>query len=114
VSSPHGSAASLAPPVPQGGTSAPVGRFGALAGWAQRHRWAAIVLWVAVVAAITLGSTAAGSAYRNDFSLPGTDSQAATDLFKKHGSEQAGDSVEIVFKNTDGIKSVKSKPSSQR
>ncbi|MEV1067359.1 MMPL family transporter [Streptomyces sp. NPDC050263] len=107
MSSPRGSAASLAPPAPQGGTSAPVGRFGALAGWAQRHRWAALVLWVAVVAAITVGSTAAGSAYKNDFSLPGTDSQAATDLFKKHGSEQAGDSVEIVFKDAAGIKSAK-------
>ena len=107
MSSPRGSAASLAPPPPQGGTSAPVGRFGALAGWAQRHRWAALVLWVAVVAAITLGSTAAGTAYQNDFSLPGTDSQAATDLFRKHGSDQAGDSVEIVFKDTAGIKSAK-------
>ncbi|MCX5336215.1 MMPL family transporter [Streptomyces sp. NBC_00140] len=106
MSSPRGTAASLAPPAPQGAASAPVGRFGALAGWAQRHRWAALLLWVAVVAVITLGSTAVGSAYRNDFSLPGTDSQAATDLFKKHGSDQAGDSVEIVFKDTAGIESV--------
>ncbi|MCW8375869.1 MMPL family transporter [Streptomyces justiciae] len=83
----------------------PDGRFGALAGWAQRHRWAAFALWVAVVAAITLGASAAGTAYRNDFSLPGTDSQAATDLFKQHGSDQAGDSVEIVFKDTAGIRS---------
>ncbi|MEU6421749.1 MMPL family transporter [Streptomyces spiralis] len=105
MSSPRGSAAPLAPSPPRADTSAPVGRFGALAGWAQRHRWAALVLWVAVVAAITLGSTAAGSAYKNDFSLPGTDSQAATDLFKKHGSDQAGDSVEIVFKDTAGVES---------
>ncbi|MEV6196641.1 MMPL family transporter [Streptomyces sp. NPDC051920] len=78
-----------------------------MAGWAQRHRWAAIVLWLAVVAAITLGSTALGSAYRNDFSLPGTDSQTATDLFKRHGSDQAGDSVEIVFKDTAGVENAK-------
>ncbi|MFJ6433574.1 MMPL family transporter [Streptomyces sp. NPDC091416] len=103
MSSPRGSAAPLAPPAPQGVPSPPVGRFGSLAGWAQRHRWAALLLWVAVVAAITLGSTAAGSAYRNDFSLPGTDSQTATDLFKEHGSDQAGDSVEIVFRDTRGI-----------
>ncbi|MFE3517627.1 MMPL family transporter [Streptomyces sp. NPDC059166] len=103
MSSPRGSAASPAPPGPQGAGSAPVGRLGALAGWAQRRRWAALLLWVAVVAAITLGSTAAGSAYRNDFSLPGTDSQAATDLLREHGSDQAGDSVEIVFKDTAGV-----------
>ncbi|WP_410483125.1 MMPL family transporter [Streptomyces sp. ST1015] len=90
-------------PLPQDGTSAPDGRFGALAGWAQRHRWTALLLWVAVVAAITLGSTAAGSAYRNDFTLPGTDSQAATDLLREHGSDRAGDSVDIVLKDTAGI-----------
>ncbi|MFJ8862611.1 MMPL family transporter [Streptomyces sp. NPDC102451] len=108
MSSPRGPVAPLVPPPsdPPAG-SVPIGRFGALAGWAQRHRWAALALWVAVLAAITLGSTVAGSAYRNDFSLPGTDSQAATDLFREHGSDQAGDSVEIVFKDTDGIGSRK-------
>ncbi|WP_399892603.1 MMPL family transporter [Streptomyces sp. BBFR51] len=106
MSSPRRSAPPVGPPPPPpaSGTSAPVGRFGALAGWAQRHRWTALVLWVAVVAAITLGSTLAGSAYRNDFTLPGTDSQTATDLFKQHGSDQAGDSIEIVFKDTAGVR----------
>ncbi|MBA2950145.1 MMPL family transporter [Streptomyces himalayensis] len=99
----RGVAASLAPPTPGRPDKPRVGRFGALAGWAQRHRWAALLLWVAVLAAVTLGSQAAGSAYKNDFSLPGTDSQAATDLYTKHGSAQAGDSVEIVLKDGQGI-----------
>ncbi|NGO10719.1 MMPL family transporter [Streptomyces sp. HC44] len=100
----RGAPAPFAPPAPPGRRAeARVGRFGALAGWAQRHRWAALLLWVAVLAAVTLGSTAAGSAYKNNFALPGTDSQTATDLFTKHGSDQAGDSVEIVLKDTRGI-----------
>ncbi|MFC5958253.1 MMPL family transporter [Streptomyces pratens] len=99
----RGAASSIAPPAPGRPDRPRGGRFGALAGWAQRHRWAALLLWVAVLAAVTLGSQAAGSAYKNDFSLPGTDSQAATDLFKKHGSAQAGDSVEIVLKDGRGI-----------
>ncbi|WP_151480507.1 MMPL family transporter [Streptomyces albicerus] len=99
----RGAAVSLAPPAPGRPDRPRVGRFGALAGWAQRHRWAALLLWVAVLAAVTLGSQATGSAYQNDFSLPGTDSQAATDLYKKHGSAQAGDSVEIVLKDGQGI-----------
>ncbi|MFC8085891.1 MMPL family transporter [Streptomyces sp. NPDC057340] len=107
MSSPRGSAAPLAPPPSGADTSASHGRFGALAGWAQRHRWAALVLWVAVVAAITLGSTAVGSAYKNDFTLPGTDSQRATDLFEQHGSDQAGDSIQIVFKDTTGVQGAK-------
>ncbi|MER5180319.1 MMPL family transporter [Streptomyces sp. NPDC002896] len=100
----RGAPAPPAPPAPPGRRAkARVGRFGALAGWAQRHRWAALLIWVAVLAAVTLGSQAAGSAYKNNFALPGTDSQTATDLFTKHGSDQAGDSVDIVLKDTRGI-----------
>ncbi|NEA23737.1 MMPL family transporter [Actinomadura bangladeshensis] len=85
------------PPAP------PAGRFGRLAAWSQRHRWAALVLWVAVVAAITVGSQAAGSAYHNDFSLPGTESQAAADLMTEHGSRQAGATVQIVAADERGL-----------
>ncbi|WP_433472007.1 MMPL family transporter [Spirillospora sp. CA-142024] len=81
----------------------PAGRFGRLAAWSQRHRWAALVLWVAVVAAITVGSQAAGSTYHNDFSLPGTDSQAAADLMAKHGSRQADATVQIVVQDAQGL-----------
>ncbi|WP_128377242.1 MMPL family transporter [Streptomyces cavernae] len=102
----RGAAASIAPPAagrPDPPERPPGGRFGALASWAQRHRWTALLLWVAVLAAVTLGSQAAGAAYKNNFALPGTDSQTATDLFTKHGSDQAGDSVEIVLKDSQGI-----------
>ena len=81
-----------------------VGAFGRLASWSQRHRWGAVLLWVLLLAAITVGSQAAGSDYRNDFSLPGTDSQAAADLMRAHGSPQAGDSVQIVFSGRDGLR----------
>ncbi|MCL8016215.1 MMPL family transporter [Streptomyces sp. AS02] len=108
MSSTRGTAAPLAPPAEPGRPDRPSGgRFGSLAGWAQRHRWAALLIWVAVLVAVTLGSQAAGSAYKNDFSLPGTDSQAATDLFTKHGSAQAGDSVDIVLKDSQGIDAAK-------
>jgi RND superfamily putative drug exporter len=81
----------------------PSGRFGRLAAWSQRHRWAALLLWAAVVAAITVGSQAAGSAYHNDFSLPGTGSQAAADLMAEHGSQQAGATVQIVVQDGGGL-----------
>ncbi|GAB2874151.1 MMPL family transporter [Streptomyces deserti] len=80
-----------------------VGAFGRLATWSQRHRFGALLLWIVVVAAITAGAQSAGSAYRNDFTLPGTDSQAAADLLERHGSAQAGDSVQIVFRDPDGL-----------
>ncbi|TDC87992.1 MMPL family transporter [Actinomadura sp. 7K507] len=84
-----------------GGTR--TGRFGRLAAWSQRHRWVALLLWVVVVAGITVGSQAAGTAYHNDFSLPGTDSQAASDLMEEHGSLQAGAAIQIVLKDDQGL-----------
>jgi putative drug exporter of the RND superfamily len=81
----------------------PAGRFGRLAAWSQRRRWAALALWAVVVAAITVGSQAAGAAYHNDFALPGTDSQAAADLMAEHGSRQANATVQIVAENPRGL-----------
>ncbi|HEY8481530.1 MAG TPA: MMPL family transporter [Spirillospora sp.] len=85
------------PPSPQTGV------FGRMASWSQRRRRLALLLWVLTVAVITVGSQAAGSAYHNDFALPGTDSQAASDLMEKHGSLQAGATVQIVFKDSRGL-----------
>ncbi|TDC56545.1 MMPL family transporter [Actinomadura sp. KC345] len=79
------------------------GMFGRLAGWSQRRRWVALLLWVLVVAGITVGSQAVGATYHNDFSLPGTDSQAASDLMEEHGSLQAGANVQIVLKDAQGL-----------
>ncbi|MEU8120902.1 MMPL family transporter [Spirillospora sp. NPDC049024] len=86
------------------GPTPPAGRFGRLAAWSQRRRWAALALWVLVVAAITVGSQAAGAAYHNDFSLPGTESQAAADLMEEHGSRQAGATVQIVAEAPAGLR----------
>ncbi|TDB96843.1 MMPL family transporter [Actinomadura sp. 7K534] len=85
------------------GAQARTGVFGRVAAWSQRHRWAALLLWAVTVVAITAGSQAAGSAYHNDFSLPGTDSQAAADLMEEHGSLQAGATVQIVLKDRQGL-----------
>ncbi|MEU9337699.1 MMPL family transporter [Streptomyces sp. NPDC048290] len=103
---PSGAARTTAPHDDPRPPSPPDGRGGLparLAGWAQRRRWAAVLLWLLVVAAVTAGAQTAGSAYRNDFTLPGTDSQTATDLLRAHGATQAGDSVQIVLQDTGGV-----------
>jgi RND superfamily putative drug exporter len=62
-----------------------------------------VLLWVLAVAAVTAGSQAAGASYHNDFSLPGTESQAATDLLTRHGSRQANATVRIVVEDRAGL-----------
>ncbi|MER7107557.1 MMPL family transporter [Streptomyces sp. NPDC000229] len=78
--------------------------FERLAAFSYRHRWGALLLWVVLVAGITATSTAVGSAYHNDFSLPGTDSQAARSVLERHGSAQADATVQIVVEAADGIR----------
>ncbi|OEU85103.1 hypothetical protein AN216_26265 [Streptomyces oceani] len=46
----------------------------------------------------------AGDDYRNDFSLPGTESHHATEVMEQHGAAQAGGSVQIVLQDEDGIR----------
>ncbi|SEF56544.1 putative drug exporter of the RND superfamily [Thermomonospora echinospora] len=105
MSSTRGSTATTGPAA--GRVPPRAGLFGRLAGWSQRRRWGALLLWVLLVVAITAGAQAAGSDYRNDFSLPGTDSQAAADLLTEHGSLQAGDSVQIVVHSPGGLDGVR-------
>ncbi|MFE9770404.1 MMPL family transporter [Streptomyces sp. NPDC005931] len=73
------------------------------AGFAQRHRWTALLLWVVVLFAVWGGATAAGDAYRDDFSLPGTETQQALETMERHGSAQAGDTLDIVLHDERGL-----------
>jgi putative drug exporter of the RND superfamily len=77
--------------------------FERLAGWSYRRRWWALVAWVAVLAGVTAGSQALGSDYHNDFSLPGTESQAALDTLREQAPAQANDTVQIVLQAPGGL-----------
>jgi RND superfamily putative drug exporter len=77
--------------------------FERLAGWSYRRRWWAILAWVVALAGVTVGSQAVGPDYRNDFSLPGTESQAALDALRAQAPAQANDSVQIVLQDPGGL-----------
>ena len=72
-----------------------------LAGWAQRRHWLALALWVVVLGGITVAAQAVGSDYRDDHTLPGTESQQVADAFAAQG--QQPDSVQVVFQRDGGI-----------
>ncbi|HZB51914.1 MAG TPA: MMPL family transporter [Mycobacteriales bacterium] len=93
-----------APPTDRRGAPPPAaGRFARLGGWAYRRRRLAVALWIAVLAAVTAGAQAAGSAWQNDFSLPGTESQRALDLLAERAPEAAGASAQVVFQAPAGL-----------
>ncbi|WP_198663380.1 MMPL family transporter [Jiangella endophytica] len=80
------------------------GVFVRLAGFAHRRRRLALVLWVAVLAGVWAIASMAGDDYRNDVSMPGTESQAAADLLAEHGAARAGDTLQIVLHAESGLR----------
>ncbi len=84
--------------------SQPSQKSGLLAGITRaiaRHPWRAIGIWVLVIAAIGVASNTLGGALQNNFSIPNSDAQKATDLLQKRFPARAGDSATIVF-HTNG------------
>ncbi|WP_174564919.1 MMPL family transporter [Actinomadura chibensis] len=81
----------------------PRGVFVRVAGFAHRRKWLALILWVGVLAGTWAVASVAGADYRNDFSLPGTESQRAADVLAGHGAARAGDTVQIVLHDEGGL-----------
>src|SRR6266511_2121124 len=66
------------------------------------HRRAVVLGWIVVVIAAIGVSSAVGTRYATNFSLPGTESQRATDLLKRDFPAQAGDTDQIVIAAKNG------------
>ncbi len=73
-----------------------------LARWCMAHRRRVIVAWVAVALLTSVLAHAVGPNYVSVFSLPGTDSQRASDLLKHEFRAQSGDIDAIVFHVSSG------------
>ncbi|ASR38291.1 hypothetical protein BAY61_28480 [Prauserella marina] len=88
----------------QSPTVAPRGVPHKLAAFAQRRRWLAIGMWIAVLVAVTAGSQLLGADYRDDHSLPGTESQQVSDVLARQGAaaEQA-ETVSLLVGTDNGI-----------
>jgi putative drug exporter of the RND superfamily len=76
-----------------------------LARWSAAHRRAVVVLWVAGLSAALGISSLVGARYGNNFTLPGTGAQRASDLLKHGFPAQAGDVDQIVFHTRSGTMS---------
>ena len=75
-------------------------RSGALARLAHAcaaHGWRTIGLWIAALAAIVALSASLGGTFSDEFSLPGSDSQRATNLLETRFAARSGDSAQMVF-----------------
>jgi RND superfamily putative drug exporter len=73
-----------------------------LARWCYRHRLIVVLLWLVAVAGLGVASRAAGSAYSDNFSLPGTESTKALQLLQKSVPAQSGGSATVVWQTSQG------------
>ena len=74
-----------------------------LARWTTTHRLYIAIGWVILVIAVNVIAQAGGGAsYSNNFTLPNSDAQRASDLLSRSFPAQAGDRDTIVFKADHG------------
>ncbi|MFI1015570.1 MMPL family transporter [Streptomyces sp. NPDC020965] len=74
----------------------------AIARWCIRHRIVTVLLWVLACAGVAAAAVVAGTAYSNDYEVPGTESGRATALLQKGFQDRSGDSDTIVWHSDSG------------
>ncbi|HEX3316848.1 MAG TPA: MMPL family transporter [Solirubrobacteraceae bacterium] len=74
-----------------------------------RHKLLVIAVWVVIFAGLAVSSAVMGSNTADNLTLPGTDSQKATDLLNAKFPQQANGTVPIVFVAPHGHKLDESK-----
>jgi putative drug exporter of the RND superfamily len=73
-----------------------------LARWSTTHRKYVVIGWIVLLFAVNALAQSAGTSYSNNFTLPNSDAQRASDLLQHSFPTQAGDRDTIVFKVTSG------------
>lgn len=74
----------------------------ALARWCVRRRLVAVLLWLLALGGVAAAATVTGSAYSNDYGIPGTGSDRASRLLESRFPDLGGDSDTIVWHTTTG------------
>ncbi|MGB9998238.1 MMPL family transporter [Streptomyces pseudogriseolus] len=74
----------------------------ALARWCVQRRLVTVLLWLLALAGIAAGAFVAGSAYSNDYKVPGTESGRAAELLKEGFPALGGDSDSVVWHTSSG------------
>ncbi|MET7454914.1 MMPL family transporter [Streptomyces sp. NPDC005574] len=74
----------------------------ALARWCVRHRLVAVLIWLLACGGVSTAAAVAGSAYSNDYEVPGTESGRAARLLQEGFPGLGGDSDTVVWHTTAG------------
>ena len=78
---------------------------GALARWTRAcatHPWRVVGAWVVIIALLVFAVGAFGGSLKDEFEIPGSDTQRATDLIEAEFAEEQGGVLNLVFAAPDG------------
>jgi putative drug exporter of the RND superfamily len=78
---------------------------GALARWARAnasHPWRVIGAWIGIVVVLIALVASVGGSLKDEFEIPGSDTQKATDLIEAEFTEEQGSVLNIVFAAPEG------------
>jgi RND superfamily putative drug exporter len=73
-----------------------------LARWCFRHRWIVLIGWIVALVGLSAIHAGAGSDYKDEFKLSGTDSFDALHLLQKSAPKASGDQEQLVVAVKDG------------
>ncbi|MFF8638356.1 MMPL family transporter [Streptomyces pilosus] len=74
----------------------------ALARWCVQRRLIPVLLWLLALGGVAAGAFASGSAYSNDYKVPGTESGRAAELLHEGFPDLGGDSDNVVWHTSSG------------
>jgi putative drug exporter of the RND superfamily len=78
---------------------------GALARWARAnasHPWRVVISWLAILAVLIAVVASVGGSLKDEFEIPGSDTQKATDLIESEFTEEQGGVLNLVFAVPEG------------
>src|SRR5215210_4278530 len=78
------------------------GALARLARWFAYHPWRTILGWVAIIVVLVGLVATVGGSLKDEFDIPGSDTQKATDLIEAEFASEQGGVLNLVFAAPDG------------
>ncbi len=70
--------------------------------WCANNPWKVVVGWVGIIAVLILLVATVGGSLKDEFEIPGSDTQRATDLIESEFASEQGSVLNLVFAAPEG------------
>ena len=70
--------------------------------WCANHTWKVVIGWVAIIAVLIFLVATVGGSLNDEFEIPGSDTQRATDLIESEFASEQGSVLNLVFAAPEG------------